>query len=173
MQILERSVTKPFWQKIQRLIVRDIRRGKSVTNASGILRIDHHEQRMTYAILKDGVPVSWLHLWRDIDWAAWEVLQIFTTEECRGQGLAKLLYNEAINRDKVILASGITQSKSSRLLWASFIKNEMFEIFAIDYLDMSRRSQVFIDEDLIWCSLDIYSESQSEDIRLIAIRKRK
>jgi len=101
-------------------------------------------------------------------------MQVFVFEAFRGKGLAKRLYQAAINDDGIILASGATQSKSSRALWKNFISRRLFDIFAIDYKDMSKRSQVFIDDSgEIWCALDIYSESKSADVRLIATRKKK
>jgi len=179
MRILERSVTKPFWMKIYRLLFRAIKRGDYHTlGTSRVLCVEHHDQRRSYVIVtKNGTelrPVAWLYLWREPEWVSWEVMQVFVFEAFRGKGLAKRLYQAAINDDGIILASGATQSKSSRALWKNFISRRLFDIFAIDYMDMSKRSQVFIDDSgEIWCALDIYSESKSADVRLIATRKKK
>jgi GNAT superfamily N-acetyltransferase len=121
-------------------------------------------------------PVAWLYLWQKPGWRAWEVMQVFVFEKLRGQGLAKKLYQAAINHDGLVMASGKSQSASSRSLWKSFVKQNMFEMFAINYKNLKERSQVFWDrdEEEIWCEMPIYfrnTENEKRDVRLIATRK--
>lgn len=183
MQILERSVTKQFWMKIYRGLVRKIQRGQyRQVLKIGKLKILHftkNEHECLYAVCvkhkNDLRPIAWLNLWRAPGWKSWEVIQVFVFEKLRGQGLAKLLYKAAINTEGLIVSSGITQSKSSRSLWKSFVQKELFDIYAIDFTDLRSRSQVLFDKehDELWCSLEIYSavDPKIQDVRLIATRK--
>lgn len=182
MLILERSVTKPFWMRIYKILARKIKKGQfHEVQGTGVLQVQCDSGVRGYVMVEryfnELRPVAWLYLWQDQDWQAWEVMQVFVFEKLRGQGLAKKLYKVAINHDNIIMASGLTQSSSSRALWKSFIQKNTFDVYAIDYWNMKDRSQVFWDKDNdeIWCTLDIYytgkPELQDRDVRLIATRK--
>ena len=186
MLIYERSVTKQYWQKFYKYFYRKLQRGhyENVKKLDGlqIIRIDCGKDCVGYAITIEHEghlrPIAWLYLWKKPGWAAWEVMQVYVFEKARGQGLAKRLYEAAINTDGLLMASGKTQSWSSRALWKSFIQNEMFDLYAIDYKNFDDRSQVFWDDECgeIWCSLPIYakmSEPRDRDVRIIAARKQR
>jgi hypothetical protein len=182
MLIHERSVTKTYEERIHRLITRALKskfiqltddRGE----VSGVLRTAVSKHRRTYVVatIENGVmhPFAWLYLWRKPGWYAWEVVQVFVHEELRGAGYATLLYRTAIEIDGVTIASGESQSKFSRALWKSFVRNKTFDIYAIDYWNLKDRSQVFIEDDEVWCTLDIYetARTQRRDVRLIATKR--
>lgn len=183
MLILERSVTKYYWLKMYRLLYRKLQSGAyarlQYRKQFLVVRILHGSRTRSYAIvIRDGDhlrPVAWLYLWQKPGWAAWEVMQVFVFEKLRGRGFSKLLYKAAIENDRLMIASGKTQSSSSRGLWKSFVKNRTFNIYAIDYWNLRDRSQVFMNDGELWCDMDIYSTGtyQERDVRLIATRKKK
>lgn len=180
MLIQERSVTKHYQIKIYRKLFRAIQQEQySKVGTAGVLLVTFGTRHRYYVItVKDKEnlrPIAWLYLWQKPKWQAWEVMQVFVFEKLRGKGLAKKLYSAAINTDNLIMASGKTQSKHSRALWRSFIRNNNYSIFAIDYWNLNNTSQVLWVDDEIWCQLDIYftGHLQDQDIRLIATRKEK
>ena len=76
-----------------------------------------------------------------------------------------------MNVDGIILASGKTQSKSSRALWRRFIERDTFNIWAQDFNDLRQRSSVEFHEDELHCTLPVYERYHSKyDVRLIAVR---
>ena len=180
MLILERSVTKHYQIQMYRKLYRAIQQERySKVGTAGVLLVTFGTRHRYYVItVKDEGklrPIAWLYLWQKKGWEAWEVMQVFVFEKLRGKGLAKKLYSAAINLDSLIMTSGKTQSKHSRALWSSFIRNNSYFVFAIDYWNLKDRSQVLWVDDEIWCQLDIYFvgdlEHQDRDVRLIATRK--
>jgi GNAT superfamily N-acetyltransferase len=180
MLILERSVTKYYWMGMYKYLYRKIHFNQYSWVNGWIARFDGGQQHRTYALMsrhEDSYrPIAWVYLWRRPGWAAWEVKQVFVFEQLRGKGIAKKLYKAAIDIDGVIMTSGLSQTKYSRGLWLSFVKNNTFNIFAIDYKDFSKRSQVFWDKgnEEVWCDLPIYSkvsQTPRRDVRLIATRR--
>ena len=182
MLIQERSVTKHYQVKMYRKLFRAIQQGRYTrVGTCGVLLLTFGTRHRYYVTtVKDNGnlrPIAWLYLWQKPKWKAWEVMQVFVFEKQRGKGLAKKLYSTAINTDNLIVASGKSQSKHSRALWGSFIRNNSYSIFAIDYWNLNNRSQVLWIDDEVWCNLDIYYtgyfEYQDRDVRLIATRKDK
>lgn len=182
MLIFERSVTKYYWLKMYRKLYRKIQLGRYTrVGTSGVLLLTFGTRHRFYVITTkvNGHlrPVAWLYLWQKPGWTAWEVMQVFVFEKLRGCGIAKRLYSAAINYDELILASGKTQSRHSRGLWSSFIKNGNYSVFAIDYWNLKDRSQVLWVEGEVWCNMDIYfmhdRAYQDRDVRLIATRKER
>lgn len=187
MLILERSVTKYYWMKMYRYFFRKLQRGNyevlASTRGGKIVRMGCGKDCRAYAVVvkhEDHLrPIAWLYLWRKPGWKAWEVMQVFVFEKVRGQGLARKLYSAAINLDNIIVASGKTQSKSSRALWASFVRQNTFNVFAIDYWNLRSRAQVLWDseEQGLYCNLEIYTPptatERDSDVRLIATKHRR
>jgi len=180
MLILERSVTKYYWMGMYKYLYRKVQRNQYEWVKGSIARFQCGQHYCAYALMSahEGSyrPIAWLYLWQKPGWAAWEVMQVFVFEQLRGKGIAKKLYQAAIDIDGKIMASGKTQSWSSRALWLSFIKKETFNLFAIDYKDFRKRSQVFWDRETeeVWCDLPIYSkvsQTPRRDVRLIATRR--
>ena len=96
MLILERSVTKPFWMRIYKILARKIKKGQfHEVQGTGVLQVQCDSGVRGYVIVEryfnELRPVAWLYLWQDQDWQAWEVMQVFVFEKLRGQGLAKKL----------------------------------------------------------------------------------
>ena len=170
-----------------RYFFRKLQRGNYVpvcgASSGKIVRFNCGRDHIAYAVVvkHEGHlrPIAWLYLWRKPGWKAWEVMQVFVFEKVRGQGLARKLYAAAINRENIMIASGKTQSKSSRALWASFIKRNTFDVFAIDYWNLRSRSQVFWDteNEELFCELQIYTPpaatERDSDVRLIATKHRR
>lgn len=181
MLILERTVTRPFSSTNYRWLFRKIQKGQFERVSGSVIKVQYSKNELFYVITanhRDELrPVAWLYLWRKPKWVAYEPLQVFTMPMHRGLGLSKKLYKAAVIIDGIILASGKTQTSASMGLWKSFVKSNTFDIYAIDYWDMGRQSQVFWDKDQdeVWCSLDVYfntKQTQTQDIRFIATRKR-
>lgn len=173
MLILERSVTKPFWSTMHDYLERRIKAGRLRTiGRTGVVCVEGGRCTVSYAIIVNGHPVAWLYLARRPNWTAWEVRQVWVFPELRGHGLAQRIYRAAINHDALILASGKTQSKSSRQLWQRFIEKDTFNIWAQDFNDLRQRASVVYHEDELYCELPVYTRHKDKhDIRLIATRK--
>lgn len=182
MLIFERSVTKYYWMRMYKYLYRKVRLNQYEWVKGSIARFQCGQRCCAYAFMAahEGTyrPIAWLYLWQKPGWEAWEVMQVFVFETLRGRGMAKKLYQAAIDIDGIMIASGKTQSWSSRALWLSFIKKNTFDLYAIDYKDFEQRSQVFWDResDELWCELPIYTRvarPDGRDVRLIATRKKR
>lgn len=173
MLILERSVTKEFWSTLLEYLERRIRAGRFRTiGRTGVVCIEGGQCTTSYAIVVNGHPVAWLYLGRRPNWAAWEVRQVWVFPELRGHGLAQRIYRAAVNQDGIILASGKTQSRSSRQLWQRFIEKDTFNIWAQDFNDLRSRASVAFHEDELFCNLPVYTRwKDRHDVRFIAVRK--
>lgn len=134
-------------------------------------------RRIYYTCDAGGWPVSWLYLSRRKGWEAWEVAQIWTFPEHRGQGHAERLYRAAVNADGILLASGKLHTQYSQALWRSFIRRKIFNIWAQDFKDLGQTSTVEVDDDEMLCHLEIYIDPgyrrPKSDVRLLALRKEK
>jgi GNAT superfamily N-acetyltransferase len=170
--ILERSVTKPFQDALYEYLVRRIQTGRfNPVGKTGVVRIWGGETTTSYAIVVNGHPVAWMYLGRRPTWKAWEVRQVFVFPELRGHGLASRIYRAAVNVDQIILASGKSQSKTSRALWRRFIERDTFNIWAQDFNDLKLRAAVEYYDDELYCALPVYERAHSRhDVRLIAVR---
>lgn len=172
MLILERSVTKPFQDAIFDYIMRRLTTNRFEPAGNGVLHVYGGDCTRSYVIMRGGQPVAWLYLGRRPTWRAWEVRQVFVDPAFRGKGFAGKIYRTVVNSERLILASGKTQSKSSRALWQSFVKKNTFKIWAQDFNDLDLRSQVWLDDDELQSELEIYTRhATSRDVRLIAVRK--
>ena len=173
MVIFERSVTKEFWSATHDYIMRRIHSDRyHRVGHTSVFHVHGADTTRTYVIMQDGAPIAWLCLARRQNWKAWEVRQVFTFPAFRGQGLALQLYKAAINVDKILLAAGKTQSKSSRALWRRFVSTGAFNIWAQDFNDLSKRAGVEVHDDELYCALDVYTKDFcSQDVRLLAVRK--
>lgn len=174
MVIHERSVTKVFWQTMRDYINRRCNHGRyervGRTNVYHVFGTDHIR---TYAIFDGDDPVSWVYLYRRPSWRAWEVRQVFTMPDFRGQGLAAQIYKVAVNHENLMLAAGKTQSKSSRALWKRFIAEDTFTIWAQDFNDLSKKAPVEVIDDEVYCKLKLYEQDFcSKDVRFIAVKRK-
>ena len=169
MLILERSVTKLYWEPVYKQLARS--RQLVLLKNTGVHVLRASSCKVMYTITANDKPVAWLYLWRRPNWKCWEVMQAFVFPELRGHGLALRLYQAAIDADGVILASGETQSRSSRVLWQRFIENRTFNIWAHDFNSLDSTAGVEYHEGELFCSLPVYERVKSaRDIRLIATR---
>lgn len=155
-----------------------IERCESRSVAPGVKMLHSGSSRRIYYVLDNNDPIAWLFLVRRPGWQAWEVHQIWAFPEHRGKGLAQRLYSAAINADGVFLASGNLHTQYSQALWKSFIKKRLFNIWAQDFRDLSKTSEVLYDADLdeLICDLPIYKNDivrgePRVDVRLLALRK--
>jgi hypothetical protein len=173
MLIHERSVTKEFWSVTYEYIARRVRTNRfNSVGRTGVVHVHGGRCTRTYAIIVHGHPVAWLCLARRPKWGAWEVRQVWVFPELRGHGLAQRIYRAAVNQDGILLASGKTQSKTSRALWRTFIKRDTFNIWAQDFNNLRLRSLVELDDDELLCDLPVYTwNTTKHDVRLLAMRK--
>lgn len=177
MVIQERTVIKKYSNYLRNLLIKKINRRRFSVFDNDVVRINCSLRIIAYALYDEDQSdlIAWVYLRRYKDWMSWEVMQVFVSLEYRNQGLAYKLYSTAIDQDDLIIMSGDRQAKSSRYLWQSFIKQNRFNIFATDILNLDKQSEIFYDEDedhKLWCSLDVYEKVKSDqDIRLIASRK--
>jgi len=133
-------------------------------------------RRIYYICDERGWPVSWLYLTQRKGWKAWEVAQIWTFPEHRGKGHAETLYKAAVNSDGILLASGNLHTQYSQAMWRSFIRRNLFNVWAQDFKNLSATSLVSVDEDgQLECNLPIYINPglrrPTTDVRLLALRK--
>ncbi len=145
--------------------------------APKVWRMDSGLYRRIYYICDEADwPVSWLYLTQRKGWQAWEVTQIWTFPEHRGKRHAETLYKSAVNRDGVLLASGNLHTQYSQALWRSFIRRNLFNVWAQDFKHLDRVAQVEVDGDQLECELPIYIKPSGKsrpatDVRLLALRK--
>lgn len=179
MIILERSVTKQYWLPMYDYILRRINTHRfSRVGGTDVLHVYGGENTRAYAVLSTqpetkGLPVAWLYLGKRPGWAAWEVRQVWVFPDWRRYGLAKKIYQAAVNVDGIMLASGKTQSKSARALWHRLVKSKTFNIWAQDFNNLDLTSDVFFEDDELQCNLELYTRwSCKHDVRLIAVKKR-
>jgi GNAT superfamily N-acetyltransferase len=174
---LERSISAIHWVPIYNELCAAITNKHARKVSANTICVQSEFER-TYAltISEDGIkyPVSWLKLWREQGWFAWEVIHVFTLNDFRGRGFARKLYKAAINNDRIDVLSGVTQSKWSRGLWESFAKHNDFLLYAIDLKDESSVCQVFWENDELQSELQLYHQPSSKiDVRIVAERKMK
>ena len=157
--------------RISRLTSKSLKHNVKLINSGKSYKIYFVKDRV-------GEPIAWLYLYRKPNWKAWEVYQIWTFPEYRGQGLAQKLYKAAINEDGIILASGDLHTQYSQALWKSFVRKNLFNIWAQDFKNLSLVGAVEYDkeQDAIECSLPIYlkpssRESTKSDVRFLATKK--
>ena len=147
MLIFERSVTKEYWSAMHAYIMRRLQTGRyEPVGNTGVMHVFGGQTTCTYAIVVNGWPVAWLYLGRRPTWHAWEVRQVWVFPELRGHGLASKIYRAAVNTHGIILASGKTQSKTSRALWARFVRLKTLDLYANDFNDLDQRSQVWYED---------------------------
>lgn len=174
MIILEQSVTKPFWEATRDYLRRRVQleRFRKV-GRTGVIEIPGGRYTTTYAIVLEDEPIAWLYLRARPGWAAFEVRQVFSHKDFRGQGLAQRLYKAAINTDGCLVASGPSHSKYSMGLWKKFIKNRTFNIWAHDFNNVRLRCPVEVDEDgELECEFPVYQRLPGKhDIRFVAEKK--
>lgn len=110
------------------------------------------------------------------NWQCWSVDQSYVFPQVRGEGWGKLLYDTIINREGIMLASGNEQSRLGRRMWKTMIKSDRYTIWAHDFNNIKRFGDVVYnpEDDKIHSPIKIYQKyGWAEDIRLIAIKKRK
>lgn len=172
-------VSRPYWMGMHRYVLNRMKVCPSIKVAPKVWRLDSGEHRRIYYTCDHlGWPTSWLYLRRRKGWQAWEVEQVWTFPEHRGQGLAETLYKAAINRDGILLASGFVHSPHSRALWARFVAKRLFNIWAQDLIHLDRTADVYLDDDgavssplSIYHPLSTWQPRKQGDVRLLALRK--
>jgi GNAT superfamily N-acetyltransferase len=139
--------------------------------------------RVYYAIFdkapKGERPIAWLILKQRPGWWAWEVEQLMVFPQFRRQGLASKLYKAVINHDRCMLASGKTHTSHSKAMWESFIRQDLFNVWAHDFSDLQNFYQVCWDKESqeVVSQLSLYSPTYTRDkisknnVRLVAMRK--
>jgi len=189
MIMLERSVTHLHWENPYRFLARRHRegwsrkaatiRGHTVWMVQG-MGLGH---RVYYAIFdkapKGERPIAWLILKQRPGWWAWEVEQLMVFPQFRRQGLASKLYKAVINHDRCMLASGKTHTSHSKAMWESFIRQDLFNVWAHDFSDLQNFYQVCWDKESqeVVSQLSLYSPTYTRDkisknnVRLVAMRK--
>lgn len=177
MLIFERSITRNEARFVYDYLVRRLVTGRfRKVKRTGVVEIFGNENITSYAVLDDGVPVGWLKLQRKPGWFVYEVKHVWVEKEYRGTGITERIYRAAINHDGIAIASGITQTKWARALWARFVRDDVFNIWAQNLNDVSQRAAVWYDDGEVYTSLPyLYTRNTSlyrrHDIRLIAVRK--
>lgn len=180
MHILERSITRPYWEPRYRLIVRQYQDGwgQKVKNTrvtqirgTGAGSVIYYTKFMNTA--NGPRPVGWLMLWKKAGWFCWEVSQLWVFPAYRGQGIAGELYKAAINADGLMLSSGKLHTKHSRRLWENFIRKKTFNIWAHDIKQLDVTSDVLWEDGSILTALTLYTEKvdRKSDVRLMALAK--
>ncbi len=187
MLIVERPVPRHHWEPLYRMLTRQVQRGNA--REVGIVRgvmVYHCNGTGAYAstgrwpsefyfvVDVDYRPVSWMMLWHQDDWAALEVVQLWTFPAYRGAGNAARLYHAAIDIDDKLIMTGSSHSTASRKLWESFIRKQSFNIWAHEINELEETSDVYFDDGELQCSLPLYDDNDGVfDVRLVANRRAK
>lgn len=176
MIILENSITATHLRQMKQFVVTDaVLSDDGVSVGRGLRRIDHLEddEYTTYCATVNDELVGWLCLKQIPRFKVKEVWQVWMDPEHRGRGLTTRLYDAAIVRDGIFLASGCTHTSASRALWASFVRDDRYTIWAHNLRDTARYCPVWYDDVTgeIECELPLYRNSRRTDVRLLALRK--
>lgn len=177
MLVLRNAITRPYWTQMYDYVCNRITRLPSHYVGSGVCRIDSgRSYKIYYLVDEAGFPISWLYLSQRKGWRAWEVAQIWTFPQHRGKRLAERLYKAAINLDGILLASGNLHTQYSQAMWRRFISKGLFNIWAQDFKNLERTSTVEVEDDELFCDLEIYQppklhRPRRTDVRLLALRK--
>lgn len=178
MVILERPIGSAQWIPMYDYILRRLTTQRfHRVQGTQVVHVYGADSTRTYAVLSNepetlGLPVSWVYLWKRPGWSVWEVYQAWTFPDWRRGGLALQIYKAIINRERLLLASGKTQSKSARAFWSKLIEHKTFNIWAQDFNDLDLRSQVLFEDDEVHCNLELYTRWRTkQDVRLVAARK--
>jgi len=178
MYILERSITKQYWEPTQTYLLSHMNRNRwSWVGSAGVIRIRCSKNKLAYAVCdyfkEQFTPVGWIWLSRKPKWVAYEVQQTFVLKDYRGNGYAEKLYKAAINTDGLLLASGCSHTKYSTGLWSKFVREKTFNVWAQDFKNLNRISQVTEDDGKVSAfGIEVYhSPFASQDVRLLALRK--
>lgn len=172
--VLERSITKDYWEPTQAYIERRFDAGKyRKVGGSGVIEVHGSKCATCYSIVDGNEPVSWLYLRRRPNWACWEVAQAYTLKEHRGNGLATRLYKAIVNADEQLLATGKSHTRFSMGVWKKFVKEGTFRIWAHDFSNLDRTAEVVVEDGELVCPLQIYKPTANgrADVRLVAMKK--
>lgn len=176
MLVMKNAVTRPYWSSMYDYARRMIRRRDARQVCRGVKVINCGSRSRLYFCGDEEDPIAWLFLVHRPGWSAWEVSQVWTFPEARSKGLAKKLYKAAVNTDRLILASGNLHTQYSQAIWRSFVKKNIFNIWAQDFRHLEHTSPVWIEDNELQCKLNIYLKPSDParprtDVRLIAIKK--
>lgn len=136
MYILERSITKPYWEASYKFIARRLAHDDTRRVAPGTWCIQGTGvgNRRYYAYFKNTEhgyrPVAWLLLEYRASLQAYGVEQVWTFPEHRDKGLALRLYRAAVDVDGLTIASGRSHTKYSKAFWEKLIRLGTFKIWA-------------------------------------------
>jgi hypothetical protein len=110
-------------------------------------------------------------------WTGLETNMMYVSPNCRGEGIASLLY-ESIMKDGVIVISGYSHNKKSRRLWMSIVNNPKLNTWAHDIVNLDVYAPIAVKNDTFDCSLKLYEDikkmknKRESDIRIIAYNPR-
>lgn len=172
MKTLENVVPRKNLLQTNSYILACVAKTPPVRIQGDVFRVRETAYKRMYAIIRHGVPIAWLYLTKRKTCRAWEVLGLWVSPVLRNKGFGTALYRAAINCDGIFLASGKTQSKFSKALWAKFVRNNEFTIWAEDFATPNQKSAVSELNGELHSDLEIYSDwASKKDVRLLAIRR--
>jgi hypothetical protein len=164
--ILENSVLKKHVLLVKNMILR-AKRWRKVT--ADVFKCKGLFREYTIYFIADGKkPIAWVYLYRRRGWQASEIHQVYVEPDFRQMGLAYLLYTTAIH-DGVLLSSGPSHTTASMAVWSKLARDPAFTVWAHDFYNLERTAEVSVRGNRILSRLQIYSVSEDEDIRLLAI----
>jgi GNAT superfamily N-acetyltransferase len=166
-----------YWEREYKFLTRAIQRDQFEVIEGAkrlVIRVQRGKYRVMYAVVCPTKlrPLSWLYLWRQPEWKALEVIQVFTFPDAQGQGLARLLYEASVNIIGEIVMSGTTHTSSSRKLWEGFVRDGVFNVSAWNVKNLRERGQVHWEDGELQSDLELYEKKPmaTRDVRLIATR---
>lgn len=136
---------------------------------------DKKYRKLVYFLHCDGEVLAFVELEQPKKWVAHEVTYLFVRADYRKLGVASYLYSSIIE-DGILLMSGWSQNPKSRGLWMKLIKQEKYNIWAQDILNLERTCQVYFDDGELQSSLKLYQDINKKprklnsDIRLFAMK---
>ena len=169
MLILERAITISNAKDAKKWLLKKILHSK---NSYGFHYLN--PRRLVTFKFSNSKLIGFLILRNPKNTYYWEVDYVWVDKEFRGKTITEKLYQIAIDQH-LILSSGKSQTKFARAFWCKLVRKQKFDIYAYD-LKTNESSQVFIEDDEIWCSLEhLYTNDfltlQKHDVRLIALKK--
>jgi hypothetical protein len=169
MLILERAITISNAEDAKKWLLKKIQHLK---NSYGFHYLN--PRRLVTFKFSNSKLIGFLILRNPKNTYYWEVDYVWVDKGFRGKSITEKLYQIVIDQH-LILSSGKSQTKFARAFWFKLIRKNNFDIYAFD-LKTDQSSQVFIEDNEIWCSLDyLYTDdlliTKEHDVRLIALKK--
>lgn len=181
MLIHDSLITKVYWEPLFKRICRCFKLGlyRRVSDDVYMMTLRKYRLYVGAEQVDDCFHIyGWYYMIQRNGWSAWEIYQSYIFKNHRGQGWSHKIFDAMVEKDKLMIASGPSQTHHARALWRKLVAKDCYNIWAHDFKNLDLHSQVSYDpdNDALDCALTVYDltldgEAKRRDVRLIATRK--